>query len=238
MLFAMSKITGRDNNYFNRSVLLSFSDYCSFIQQSYNNRQIHGTVRNAFYDIKTNCDLIIKSESHYIEPAQSVIIVFKKEFIETLTTSDRIALPMNLFVLNKGEYMPNYSLALAIYSKAAKTNSRKIKISILDIIVLLGGQYSDYYNPPKNWKTIYVKRISNALLKLKASRLITSYSFLLGEDKGLDPYDCNKDPENQYNKPDAIDTTILFSNYEKMTSYYRIYIDVEVVITIKKPESS
>ncbi len=239
LLYALFKLTSLDSNYINRSVRISFADYCSFIQKKYNNQLIHGIVRNAYYDIKNNCDLIIPNESVYSEISQSVIIVFKHEFINTLYTSDRVTLPIDLFIANRGNEMPNYPLALAIYSKATKikTKSKTIAIPVCAVINLLGGKYSDYRNPPKYWKKIYVERISNTLLKYKMLGLITSYSFLLDGEQGIDPHDCYDEPDDNPDKTNIIiQHDEMISNYEKITKHYRIYVEATVVITLSFPD--
>ena len=236
LLFALSRLTNLlDSSHFNRSILISFSDYCSFVQQTYNNQFKHGTVRNAFYDIKNNCDLIVPTESVYSEHFRSVIIVFKQEFIESLHKSDRVALPLDLFITDRGDEMPNYSLALAIYSKASKikTKSKTITMPIRDLINLLGGKYCDYRNPPKYWKKAYVERISHMLLKYKMLGLITSYSFLYDGEYGVEPYNCDEEPaDDPYIFDVIVQQDDMVSNYYWMTRYYRIYVEADVVITI------
>ena len=235
LLFALSRLSNPGNNYLDRSVRISFSDYCSLIQQPYNNQITHGTIRNAFYDIKYNNEIIENASSVYSELTHDVIMVFKQEFMKTLSKSTRVALPVNLFISNKGDEAPSIPLALAIYSNSAtkKPWAKRITISIREIIHLLGGKFSDYSNPPKNWKVVYVKRISSTLMKFKKTGLIKSYCFNLDGKIGFDPDNCNNEPHDGTDKTDSIiQNTSMVLNYESMTKYYRTYMDVNVVITV------
>ena len=235
LLFSLSRLSHPGNTYIDRSVRITFSDYCSLIQHPYNDQISHGLVRKAFYDIKYNCEKIINSDSVYSELSKEVIIVFKHGFIDTLTTSDHVALPANLFISSKRDKMPNIPLALDIYSKSKKTKNRTktVSISVRDIIHILGGKFNDYSNPPKNWRTVYVKRISSTFMTFKHTGLIKSYCFNLDGKTGFDLYNCNDDPHDGTDITNSIIQNVANDlTYEMMTKYYRIYMDVSVVITI------
>ena len=239
LLLSLSKLSiPVGKSYFDRSVRITFRDYSSFIQKKTSNQLIHGTVRNAFYNIKSTCDIIDKNKSKYSELTESVIIVFTEDFIDTLKVSDRVVLPSKLFITTMGNEMPNYSLALAIYSKSQKTNSKSknLTIPIREIVELLGGKCTDYRNPPPNWKTIYVKKVKDTLHKFQKLGLIVSYCYLLDGEEWHEPSDNNKKTDDCSDITDDIYyNSNLTLKYEKMTRYYRSFIDIVVKIKVPKP---
>lgn len=232
LLILLSKLSINKNNYRNRSVRLTFGEYCAAIQQPYDNTLVHGVIRNAFYDLKNHCGFVVAEDCKYYEGIQTVIIVFSEDFYAKMREMSSIMIPMALIAVERGRKMPNYPLTMAIYYRKHVSGKNKVTLSIPEIIKLCGGVHTDFENKQKNWRIIYAKKISNALSTIKDQGFIAAYRYKLDNEEAIDPNDYDNYLDDDTRKSEKLcRLRILEDNYNKMTKHYRTYLDVNVVIT-------
>lgn len=235
LLSKLSKNKTNKTSYLNRTVRLSFEEYCAAIQQPYNDKMHYVKVRNVFYNLKKDCRFIVAEDSRYSEDVKEVIVAFTEEFYLKLREAKSILIPQALFAVERGKKMPSYTLTMAIYYRKHISEKNKVKLSVREIIKLCGGSHTDYENKQKYWRNIYVAKIRNALLTLKSLGIIATFRYKLGKEEAIDPKEYNKyldddvkDPKIGNGRKKRVD------NFDLFTRYYRTFLDVDIEIVVEK----